>query len=290
MSRADIAIIGSGPAGVSAAITAKVRKKNIILYGEKTISDKVKKAHKILNYPGLPEVSGSEFSQRLYDHLRQMDIEITEKKVTMVYAMGDYYILQTSDGQMQEATTVILASGMIHEKPLPGEDEFLGRGVSYCVTCDAMFYREKTAAVIGYNREAEEEADFLADVADKVYYIPMYQEEPDLKKTITVLREKPLKMFGDMQIQGLSTEDRDIPLDGVFLIRDAIAPAKLVPGLAMDSNHVKVNLKMETNLSGLYACGDIAGTPYQYVKAAGQGNVAALSAVSYLDTKKKKNG
>ncbi len=289
MSRVDIAIIGSGPAGISAAITATIRKKNIILYGEKTISDKVNKAHQILNYPGLPEVSGEEFAQNLRDHLDRMGIEITEKKVTMVYAMGDYYMLQLSDGQMQEATTVILSSGMIQEKPLPGEDDFLGRGVSYCVTCDAMFYREKTAAVIGYNKEAEEEADFLADVADKVYYIPMYKDEPDVKKSITVIHEKPVEMFGDMQIKGLRTEDRDISLDGVFLIRDAIAPAKLVPGLEMDGNHVKVNLKMETNLPGFYACGDIAGTPYQYVKAAGQGNVAALSAVNYLDAKKKMN-
>ncbi|MBR5047131.1 MAG: FAD-dependent oxidoreductase [Eubacterium sp.] len=237
----------------------------------------------------MPEISGREFAKRLKNHLDQLGIEITEKKVTMVYAMGDYFMLQTSDGQIQEASTVILSTGMIQGKALPGEDEFLGRGVSYCVTCDAMFFQKKTAAVIGYNHEAEEEADFLADIADKVYYIPMYKEPPVLKENITVLKEKPVEMFGNLQIQGLRTEDRDIALDGVFLIRDAIAPSKLVPGLEMDGNHVKVNLKMETNLPGLYACGDIAGTPYQYVKAAGQGNVAALSAVSYIDTKNKGN-
>ncbi len=287
MNRVDIAIIGTGPAGVSAAITAAVRKKSVILYGEKTISEKVRKAHMILNYPGLPQISGKDLAGRLAEHLQVMDVGITEMKVTMVYAMGDYFVLQTSDGQMQEASSVILATGMVQARPLPGEDEFLGRGVSYCVTCDAMFYQDKTAAVIGYNRQAEEEADFLADVADKVYYIPMYKEEPVLKEKIEILREKPLMMFGEMQIEGLKTENQVLPLDGVFLLRDAIAPGKLVPGLEMDGNHVKVSLKMETNLPGLFACGDITGTPYQYIRAAGQGNVAALSAVSYLDRKKR---
>lgn len=287
MNRVDIAIIGSGPAGVSAAITAAVRKKSVILYGEKTISQKVRKAHMILNYPGLPRISGKDLADKLAEHLELMDIGITEMKVTMVYAMGDYFVLQTSDGQMQEASSVILATGMVQARPLPGEDEFLGRGVSYCVTCDAMFYQDKTAAVIGYNREAEEEADFLADVADKVYYLPMYKEEPVLKDKIEILREKPLMMFGEMQIEGLKTENQVLPLDGVFLIRDAIAPGKLVPGLEMKGNHVKVGQKMETNLPGLFACGDITGTPYQYIRAAGQGNVAALSAVSFLDKKER---
>jgi len=288
MERTDIAIIGTGPAGISAAITAKIRNKSIILYGENKISDKVSKAHKILNYPGLPAISGKDLSAKLKDHLDQLDIGINDKRVTMVYAMGDYFTLQLSDGSMQEATCVILSTGMVQEKPLPGEDEFLGRGVSYCVTCDAMFYQNKTAAVIGYNHEAEEEADFLAELADTVYYIPMYKEEPVLKDKIKVIREKPESVFGDMQIEGLKTEEQIIPLDGVFLLRDAIAPGKLVPGLEMDGNHVKVNLKMETNLPGLYACGDITGTPYQYIKAAGQGNVAALSAVSRLDYLKRK--
>lgn len=130
MERYDIAIIGTGPAGVSAAITAKVRGKRLILFGAKAMSDKVEKAHSILNYPGLPNVTGAQLAQAFSNHLESMDIPITEKQVTAVYAMGDYFAIQTPE-EMIESRTVILAAGVVTAKALPGENEFLGRGVSY---------------------------------------------------------------------------------------------------------------------------------------------------------------
>ena len=228
MERVDIAIIGTGPAGVSAAITAKVRNKSVLLIGSRELSEKMSKAHQILNYPGLPEVSGADLVAGYKKQLAGLGIEVTEKRVNAVYAMGDYFGIQVS-GEILEASTVILAAGIVMGKPFPGENELLGSGVSYCATCDAQFFRGKEVAVIGYGRG----------------------------------------------------------VDGVFILRDAIAPSQLVPGLATEENHVKVNLQMETNLPGLFACGDITGKPYQYIKAAGQGNVAALSAAEYLDKKKR---
>ena len=153
MERYDIAIIGTGPAGVSAAITAKVRGKRLILFGAKAMSDKVEKAHSILNYPGLPNVTGAQLAQAFSNHLESMDIPITEKQVTAVYAMGDYFAIQTPE-EMIESRTVILAAGVVTAKALPGENEFLGRGVSYCATCDAHFYRGKTVAVLGYSAQS----------------------------------------------------------------------------------------------------------------------------------------
>lgn len=291
MERYDIVIIGTGPAGLSAAITAKVRNKKILLVGSKDLSPKVEKAHTIQNYLGLPSVSGEKMAEVFQRHLDDMGIEITEKKINTVYAMGDYFGIQAGT-EMLEANSVILATGVTMDKPLPGENEFLGRGVSYCATCDAALYRGKTVAVIGYGPKEEAEADFLAEVVGKVYYIPMYKEPYHLAENVEIIREKPLEivgaasdgLFGD-KVGALRTDGGEYALDCVFVLRESILPEHLVPGMELEDNHVKVDLQMRTNIPGCFACGDIAGKPYQYIKAAGQGNIAALSAVEYLSNR-----
>ena len=286
MERYDIAVIGTGPAGVSAAITAKVRGKKLILFGSRHLSDKVEKAHSILNYPGLPNVSGAELANAYRMQLDSLDIPITEKQVTAVYAMGDYFAIQTPD-DMVESTAVILAAGVVTTKALPGEDAFLGRGVSYCATCDAHFYRGKTVAVLGYSEQACREADFLAETCEKVLYFPAAPHEVQVNGRAEVVREKPAAILGDRQARTLETKSgKRFDVDGIFVLRASVAPDKLVPGLAVEDNHIRVDLQMRTNLPGCFACGDAAGPPYQYIKAAGQGNVAALSAVAYLAEQK----
>ena len=282
MERYDIAIIGTGPAGVSAALTAKNRNKSILLLGSRQMSEKVAKAHEIRNYPGLPFVKGEEMAAAFRDQLEKMDIPVTEKRIGAVYAMGEYFALQAGE-EMLEAKTVILATGVVSAKPLPGEEALLGRGVSYCATCDAPLYRGRTAAVIGYSPREEAEAAFLSEVCSRVLYFPMYPEETDLPETVEVIREKPVEILKAETGAAVKTETGEYPVDGVFVLREAVAPAQLVPGLETDGAHVKVNRKMETNLPGVFACGDLAGTPYQYVKAAGEGNVAAISAAMYVD-------
>ncbi|MBQ9328631.1 MAG: NAD(P)/FAD-dependent oxidoreductase [Solobacterium sp.] len=277
----DIAIIGTGPAGLEAAITAKVRNKNILVFGSKESSVKVSKAHTILNYLGLPEIPGSEMSKAFLDHAASMDVEITDEQITAIYAMGETFALQGAVN-MYEAKTVILATGVVAQKPYPGEEELLGRGVSYCATCDAALYKGKTAVVIGSSAKEEEEANFLSEYAGKVYYIPLYKDEVHVNDEIEVVRERPLEILGEKVVEKLKTEAREIETDGVFVLREAVAPGKLVPGLETDGPHVKVNLDMSTSIPGCFAAGDIAGLPYQYIKSAGQGNTAALSAVSYL--------
>ena len=282
MERYDIAIIGTGPAGVSAALTAKNRNKRILLLGSRQMSEKVTKAHEIRNYPGLPFVKGEELAVAFRDQLDRMEISVTEKRIGAVYAMGDYFALQAGE-EMPEAKAVILATGVVSAKPLPGEEALLGRGVSYCATCDAPLYRGRTAAVIGYSPREESEAAFLCEVCGRVMYFPMYPEEPNLPDRVEVIREKPAEILKTENGPAVVTDVGEYPADGVFILREAVAPAQLVPGLETDGAHVKVNRKMETNLPGVFACGDITGTPYQYVKAAGEGNVAAISAAAYLD-------
>ena len=286
MARADIAIIGTGPAGVSAAITAKLRGKTLLLFGSKDLSDKIGKAHAIQNDPGLPNVTGEELRTALQNHLAAMEIAITEARVNAVYAMGDYFAVQTAETTC-EAATVILATGVVQGKPLPGEEEYLGRGVSYCATCDAPLYRGKAVAVVGSSPAAEPEAAYMAEVAGSVLYLPLYDGTPDLPAAVRVVREKPAAILGEATVTALRTDGGDYPVDGVFLLRDAMAPTQLVPGLEGDGGHVAVNAKMQTNLPGCFACGDAVGLPYQYIKAAGEGNVAALSAVEYLAARKR---
>ena len=286
MERYDIAIIGTGPAGVSAALTAKNRNKSILLLGSRQMSEKVAKAHEIRNYPGLPLVKGEDLAAAFREQLDGMDIPITESRIGAVYAMGDYFALQAGE-EMLEAKTVILATGVVMAKTLPGEEELLGRGVSYCATCDAPLYRGRTAAVIGYSPREETEAAFLAGVCSRVMYFPMYADRTDLPETVEVIREKPEGILKAENGLLVKTAAGEYAADGVFVLREAVAPGQLVPGLETDGAHVKVNRKMETNLPGVFACGDLAGTPYQYVKAAGEGNIAAISAAAYIDKKAK---
>ena len=285
MERYDIAIIGTGPAGLEAAITGTIRNKKVLLVGSKDLSVKLTKAHEIQNYLGFPAVKGEDLAKAFQKHLDQLGIGITEERISAVYAMGDYYAMQAGE-QMLEATTVILATGVVQGKPLPGETENLGHGVSYCATCDAALVRGKRVAVVGYSAREEAEAAFLSEICPEVLYFPMYRDVNQLPEKVTVIPEtvtEVRKQDGKMTIH---TSENSYTAEAVFVLREAVAPGQLVPGLETEGAHVRVNRRMETNLPGCYACGDLTGTPYQYIKAAGEGNIAALSAVGYLDQKK----
>jgi thioredoxin reductase (NADPH) len=285
--RLDIAIIGSGPAGISAAVNAKIRNKKFMIFGSKEISNKLTKAHEINNYLGFFGKSGVEIKDAFQKHLESMEIEITEEKVNNIYSMGDYFALLVND-KVYEATSIILATGINFGKPLKGEEEFLGKGVSYCATCDAPLYRDREVIVIAYSKEEEHEVDFLASVASKVYLVPMYKEAIEVDERVEIIRDIPLEILGDKTVEKLRLKNQDLEAAGIFILRDSISPGQLIPGLKMDENHVEVDRKMTTNLQGCFAAGDIVGTPYQYIKSAGEGNIAALSAVSYVDHFNKK--
>ena len=284
--RYDVAIIGTGPAGLSAAVTAKIRNKSVLLIGSRDLSPKVTKAHAIQNYLGLPNIPGADLGAAFQASLDSVGVTVTEDKITAAYNLGDYYGLQGAE-TIYEASTLILATGMIPGKLLPGEEALLGRGVSYCATCDAALYRGKTVAVIGYSPKEEHEAAFLSEIAACVNYFPMYQEIESLPESVRVIREKPLEIRQDNGLRQVVTAESTYGFDGVFILRDSISPGQLVPGLEIENNHVKVDRTMATNLPGCFACGDVVGLPYQYIKSAGEGNVAALSAAAYLDMKKR---
>ena len=282
--RYDVAIVGTGPAGLEAAITLKIRKKNIIVIGKKDASSKVRSAERIDNYLGIPAVSGDDLAKKMLDHAESMGVEITDGRVSMIYPYGEYFAIQCGE-EILEATSVILCAGVAPAKTIPGESEYLGRGVSYCATCDAAMYKDKKAVVVSYSPAFEEEAEFLRKYASEVIYLPVY-DAGDLKlEGVTVEKANPLEIKGAMKANTLVTDKGEIATDGVFVLRDQIAPSSMVPGLETEGSAVKCARDMSTTIPGLFAAGDITGAPYQLIKASGEGLTAALSAVSYLSRK-----
>ena len=290
--RYDIAIIGSGPAGLSAAINAKIRNKTIIMFGNDNLSNKLVKAPSVDNYLGFYDISGDELKDKFKSHIDSMDISIENKRINNIYAMGEYFTIM-SGNDMYEATTVILATGVEYTRPIKGEEEFLGRGVGYCATCDAPLYRNKKVAVIGYNEESKEEANFLSELTSKTYFIPMYKKDnlmrssDNLDDSIEVIHDRPGQIDGDKLVNKVSFKEKHIEVDGVFVIKDSTSPSALVPGIEIDGIHIKVDNNMKTSIDGCFAAGDCVGKPYSYIKAAGQGQIAALNAVYYLDKLKR---
>ena len=218
--RYDIAIIGSGIAGMSAALNAKIRKKDFIFFGSKDMSNKLIKAHKINNYPGFFDKSGAEIKDEFQKHMDYMDIKITEDNVLNIYSMGDYFIIMSKQG-LYEATSVIIATGVNFGKSLKGEKEFLGRGVGYCATCDAALYKDKIVTIISYSKEEENEANFLASIASKVYYIPMYKEYVDVDKSIEIVNDIPVEIKGNDFVNELILKKSKIKTDGIFILRES---------------------------------------------------------------------
>ncbi|MDE7086747.1 MAG: NAD(P)/FAD-dependent oxidoreductase [Clostridia bacterium] len=278
----DCIVIGTGAAGVSAALTLKALNKNFILIGSKKLSEKIANAEKIKNYPGLPTVSGSEMQAVFSSQLQAENIEITEGKVNGVYPVdGGYSVLcgQTS----YEAKTIILATGVEAVKRIDGESEFLGRGVSYCAVCDGFLYKGKTIAVALESAEDVHEVELLASYASKVYLFYL-KKKTDVKiENVEVVDGRLTEIKGDMRVRSVVCGGKEIPVDGVFMLKQAVAAETIVHGLKTDGGHVVVDRACATNLAGVFAAGDITGRPYQYTKAAGEGNVSAYSVNAYLN-------
>lgn len=277
----DVAIIGSGPAGISSAINCKIRNKSIVLFGQNELSHKVEISEKINNYPGLPNISGKELNAKMREHLDSMGIEITEERITGIYNMKDKFTL-LANRKMFEARSVILCLGAETIKPLPNERELLGRGVSYCATCDGMLYKDKKIAVFCDNADGEEEIEYLSDLASEVYYSHKFTSKID-KANVTHLKSRITAVIGDSKVSGIELADgTNLDVDGVFFIKQAVSADVLLNKLEVQNGSIVVDKNMKTSIDGCFAAGDCTGTPYQIAKAVGEGNIAAHSAVKYL--------
>ncbi len=278
----DSIIIGTGPAGLSAALNLKTYKKDFIWFGSKNLSDKVQKAEKITNYPGFPEISGQELLLRFEEHIEAAGLSITEKTVTNIMSTGKSFMV-LADNEMYEAKTLILCMGVMSAKQLDREDELLGKRLSYCATCDGMFYKDKKIAVICNDKKYEHEVEYLADLAAEVLYFPTFNDSRIELSNVKISKDMPVGLIGESFVEGIALRSgKTESVDGVFCLRNAIAPSKLMPELEIENGRIVVDRAQQTKIPGCFAAGDCTGRPYQYTKAVGEGNVAAHSCIQYL--------
>ncbi len=267
----DIIIIGGGPAGASAALTAKNRGKSVKIISNSAQESNLWKAHLVENYPGLTSVTGSQLLGAFRKQLQDGEIEVLTSRALNAMPMGEGF--SVSVGQdYYDCRCIILAVGITQQSLYKGEAELLGRGVSYCATCDGMLYRGKNVAVIGLNEEAAKEAEFLRSIGCKVEYFDRN-------------RAKKYEILGDERVSALVADGTEYSADGVFILRSTIAPSSFMSGLDTQSGHIVTDEKLQTSVNGVFAAGDCVGRPYQVARAVGQGNTAALSACEYLDKK-----
>lgn len=283
--RYDCIIIGSGPAGLSAAINLKTYEKNFLWFGNEKLSEKVEKAELVNNYPGLPGVSGKELQEAFLKHKDAMGLEITDKIVSSIYDMGGYYTVM-AENQFFETDSIIFATGVVTANQYAGEAEFVGRGVSYCATCDGALYKGKKIAVVSTAKRFEHEVEFLADLAEQVYLFPFYKDCEIEKENVEFVKKAIKEVKGGFRADTLVLGDgSELAVDGIFIMRNSIAPTTLFSKLELEDGHIGVNRQMETNVKGVFAAGDCTGKPYQYTKAVGEGNIAAHGVIEYLGEK-----
>ncbi len=262
----DLAIVGGGPAGLAAAIHGRARDKSVLVVSNEPLASPLCKAERVDNYPGMPRTSGRAIVETMLEQARDLGVEVRLGRVLNILSMGDTSYLGIGS-DMEQARAVILATGVVRTAKLPGEAELLGRGVSYCATCDGMLYRGKPIVVAGNAPNFREEVEFLQGIGCQVTEVGL----------------GGLKILGENQVEAVESKGERIPCAGVFLLRTAVAPTDLLPGLALEDGHISVDRYMRTNVKGIYAAGDCTGAPLQIAKAVGEGQMAAHTDVTELD-------
>lgn len=279
----QVAVVGSGPAGMSAAVCLRMRNKTVLLLSNSVEDNPLWRSERVDNYLGLPGLKGSELLSKFKEHANSLGVEAVSGRVLSIMPMGESFMLSYGS-EVAEAQAVILATGVARGKKLPGEAEFLGRGVSYCATCDGMLYRGRAVVVTGNAADVAEESAFLREIGCNVTFVG--EKRPDgLSEEIRFVPAKKLEIVGDAKLTGVRADDDFIPCEGVFLLRSAIAAEDMLPGLKMEGSSIAVNRHMETSVPRVFAAGDCTGSPYQIAKAVGEGQIAAMRVVELLRDK-----
>lgn len=297
----DLIIIGSGPAGLSAAVYGKRAGLNLLVIEKNPMSGgQVLNTYEVDNYLGMPGINGFDMGMQFRRHADRLGVEFREAQVLSIEDKGNYKLVNTDDGCL-EAVSVILASGAVHAHlGVPGEEELAGRGVSYCATCDGAFFRGKTAAVVGGGDVALEDAAYLARTCEKVYLIhrrdefrgaAVLQEELKTFSNVEVLFSHVVEEIqGTEEVEGIRIRDRKtdesriLPVAGVFIAVGIRPGTELVKELTAcdEGGYVLAGEDCATQMPGLFAAGDVRRKPIrQIVTAVADGANAAVSAGNY---------
>lgn len=293
----DIIIVGGGPAGLTAAIyAARHDNKTLVLEGNK-IGGKTLEAHWVENYPGFPEgISGPDLIELMRKQAEKFGTGFSSETVVALADFGEMKMLTTRKG-IRQAKAVIVATGMRKKNlSVKGENEFKGRGVSYCGVCDGPFFKDKTVAIVGAGHEALHDIEILGDSASKVYAIPGkkgYSEDfPELEH---IKKDPKVEFIYDTEISEIGGSDfveyiklengQEIKLDGVFIILEHVSTSSILSDLGIETDAggcILTDKTQATNVAGLYAAGDCCCLGWQIITAAGMGAQAALSAMKYV--------
>ncbi|PNV84324.1 MAG: thioredoxin-disulfide reductase [Desulfobacteraceae bacterium] len=303
----DVVIVGGGPGGLSAGIYAMRAALETILIEKGAAGGQVAISDAVENYPGFEHITGYELSQKFLQHAQSYGMEIVQEEVVAVEPGLDFHTVRLANGDILKTHTVILATGGSPRKlDIPGEDEYYGKGVSYCGVCDGFFFREKTVVVVGGGDTAAEEALYLAKLAKHVYLV----HRRDALRASMILQQRvkdeckieilwnsvvtEIKANDEgvnaVDLQDTQTgEQRELSTDGVFVFVGFVPNNQLVPaGIKMNADgYVVTNEKCETNMPGIYVIGDLREKyAKQIVVAAADGCTAALVAAYFVEMKK----
>ncbi len=298
----DIAIIGAGPAGLASAIYGQRAGLNTITFEANVHGGQIINTPEVENYPALGKVTGVEYAMNLYEQATGFGATIEYTAVTDADLEGDIKKVYTADGREFSAKTVIIATGVVRRKlEIPGEDRLLGAGVSYCATCDGLFFKDKTAVVVGGGNTALEDAVYLASVCEKVYIIHRRDEfrghKHEVEKVLNnpkiqvVYNTIPLSIEGNGMVERLvvknvtTDEEYSIATSAVFVAVGLIPQNDILEGkVEMSDGYIKADENCMTNVPGVFVAGDTrTKTLRQLVTATSDGAIAATAAANYIE-------
>lgn len=294
----DVLVIGSGPAGLSAAVYAKRASLNVLV-AEKVYygSGQIAESNLVDNYLGFAGINGYELGQKFREHAEKLGVEFKNGEAEQFEAVDGIWRVRFKDGEILESRTVIYAAGAIHRHlGVPGEKEFSGKGVSYCATCDGAFFRDRITAVIGGGDTALDDAVYLSDSSSKVYLVHRRNEFRGSAKTVEILKQKNNVEFvleakaaqikGTDRVQELQLEDgRSLAVDGVFIAAGMIPVTEAVKDVVeLDGNgYIVADETGKTSANGFFAAGDVRTKALrQVVTAVSDGANAATMAEQYI--------
>jgi thioredoxin reductase (NADPH) len=292
----DLIVIGGGPSAIGCAIYAKRFAMKVLIIG-KTYGGLIATTHVVENYPAISSISGQGLMEMFKEHMDSLDIPYISDEIKSIEKMDGYFVLH-SFFQKFKTYSICIATGSARRKlGIPGEDEFAGKGVSYCATCDGPFYKDKVVCVVGGSDSAAKEALFLAQNTKKVYIIYRGEElraEPINKKRVLenekieiIYRTNVIKIIGEGRVNAVVFDNgNQLEVDGVFIEIGSVPNSEIAKNIGLETNEkneIKINRKSETNIPGIFAAGDVADAPFkQAITGVSEGVIAAYSAFDYV--------
>ena len=296
----DIVIIGAGPAGLTAGIYAKRASKKVLVLEALAYGGQIINTPDIENYPGEAHISGFEFATKLYSQAKELGVEIINKKVIEIIDQKDIKVIKTSNEEYK-AKTVIIATGCSNRKlGLENEDNLIGKGISYCATCDGNFYRGRDVSIVGGGNTALEDALYLSDIASKIYLIHRRNEFRADQKIIDLIKGKPnielvlnstvTKLIGNDKLEKIEVLNnngtKNIDVSGLFVAIGRVPNNDIFKSLinTNEDGYILSNETCHTNIDGIFVAGDNRTKDVrQLVTATSDGAVAAIEAIKYLN-------